>query len=514
MSPVVDRRNLQDPQQILEALESFLQAAKSPVLVEDGRPALVIVRDRLRIEATPSGVILESWGPEGAIIRRLTAVSSVSRTRIELKAKRFAQGDIRLSIVDSAAASVAGSTDGHSSETFLRRLIAREFPQARVSRLTGHTDLQHSLSGRHVRCRMDEKQLSWAVVAAPPLSSADTCDCAITTGLLWLNGLRQMDSRRPTVGLRIFLPLGRQERTCRILHGLNVQLAVYELYVYDRRGNVQKIDPANAGNSDTLFRARYRPSAFGPPLLAWLAELERRPWVETVAQGNGSLSLRIRGLEFAAARAREMVFGLQTETVVTEENFGDVLKLVDQLASFRNPNAADRDHPLYRADPERWLESQIRRDLQNLDPSLGGAPIFCQSEAVAGLDRGIIDLITADRSGRLTILEVKATANLQLPIQALNYWVAVDDLIRTSPNLMASYFPNQHVSRVSPRLILIAPALEFHPATELITGYFGAHVPLERIGLNAGWRTAVKKRYHQHGRGRPDCYRADAATLL
>ena len=512
MSPAADRRTLQDPQLILEALESFLQAATSPALTEDGRPALAIVRDRLRIEATPSGVILESWGPQGAVIRRVVAVASVSRTRIELRAKRFAQSDIRLSIVDTAAASVAGSADGHSAETFLQRLLAREFPLARVGKLSGHTDLQHSLSGRHVRCRMVAGQLSWAVVAAPPLSSADACDRAITTGLLWLDRLRRTDSRRPTVGLRIFLPLGRHERTCRILHGLNPQLAVYEVYVYDPRGNVQKIDVANVGNLDALFRARYRPAAFGPPLADWLAELEQRPWVETVAQANGALSFRIFGLEFAAARGREMVYGLQTETVVTQQNFGDVLKLVDQLASFRNPNAADQDHPLYRADPERWLESRIRRDLQNLDPSLGEAPVFSQPEATAGSDRGIIDLITADRSGRLAILEVKATANLQLPIQALNYWVAVDALIKRSPDSIASYFPHQQISRRSPRLLLIAPALEFHSTTERITAYFGAQVPLERIGLNAAWRTTLKKRYHQHDRGRPDCFDADTAS--
>ena len=513
MSPALDRRTLQDPQQILEALESFLQAAKSPVLVEDGRPALGIVRDRLRIEATSTGVILESWGPEGAVIRRVTAVASVSRTKIELKARRFAQADIRLSIIDSAAAPTAGSADGHSSETFLQRLIAREFPLARVSRLSGYTDLQHSLSGRHVRCRMDEKQLSWAVVAAPPQSSADACDCAVTTGLLWLESMRQFDSRRPVAGLRIFLPLGRQERTCRILRGLNLQLAVYELYTYDTRSNVQKIDLANAGNAHTLFRARYRPAAFGPPLLDWLADLERRPWVETVAQANGSLSLRVLGLEFAAARAGEMVYGLQAETVVTQTNFSDVLRLADQLASFRNSKAADRDHPLFRADPERWLESRIRRDLRNLDSSLGGAPVFSQSATATGLDRGIIDLITADQSGRLTVLEVKATANLQLPIQALDYWLAVDAIIKTSFDLIASYFPDRQLSQASPRLILIAPALEFHPTTELITRYFDPQVPLERIGLNTAWRTAAKKRYHQRDRGRPDCFSADTAAV-
>jgi hypothetical protein len=513
MSPARDRRTLQDPQQILEALESFLQAAKNPVLVEDGRPALRIVRERLRIEASPAGVLLESWGPEGAVVRRLTAVSSISRTKIELKAKRFAQGDIRLSIVDSAATSAAGSGDGHSSEAFLQRLIAREFPLARVSKLSGHPDLQHSFSGRHVRCCMDEKQLSWAVVAAPPQSSADACDCAITTGLLWLDSLRRLDSRRPVVGLRIILPLGRHERTGRILHGLNLQLAVYELYVYDPRGNVQKFDPANAGKANTLFRAHYRPASFGPPVSDWLAELGRRPLVEAVAQANGSLSLRVLGLEFAAARAGEMVYGLQTQTVVGQDHFDDVLRLADQLASFRNPNAADRDHPLYRAAPERWLESQIRRDLQDLDPSLGGAPVFSQSAAGAGLDRGIIDLVTSDQSGRLVILEVKVTANVQLPIQALDYWLAINAFIKSSPISIARYFPAFQLSQAAPRLILIAPALNFHPKTELITSYFDVRVPLERIGLNSAWRAGIKKRFHQRDRRRPDRFSADSAAM-
>jgi hypothetical protein len=168
MPPATKRRNLQDPQQILEALESFLTAARSPALIESGRPAITVDHDRIRLDVSVRGVVLEIWGPEGTAVRRVTSIISHSRTKLELQAAQLAGADIRLTLVDLAARSTVGSTVGHSSETFLQRLLSREFPGSRVSRMSDSSDLQNSLSGRHVRCLMQEKKVAWAVAATGP----------------------------------------------------------------------------------------------------------------------------------------------------------------------------------------------------------------------------------------------------------------------------------------------------------------------------------------------------------
>jgi hypothetical protein len=40
-------------------------------------------------------------------------------------------------------------------------------------------------------------------------------------------------------------------------------------------------------------------------------------------------------------------------------------------------------------------------------------------------DRGLLDLLTLDRNGRLTVIELKADEDLHLPLQALDYWIRV-----------------------------------------------------------------------------------------
>ena len=167
MPPATKRRNLQDPQQILEALESFLTAARSPALIESGRPAITVDRDRIRLDVSVRGVVLEIWGPEGTAVRRVTSITSHSRSKLELQAARFAGADIRLALVDSAARSTVGSTVGHSSEAFLQRLLSREFPGSRVSRMSGSSDLQNSLSGRHVPVWVRLQHLAFEWERAP-----------------------------------------------------------------------------------------------------------------------------------------------------------------------------------------------------------------------------------------------------------------------------------------------------------------------------------------------------------
>ena len=77
-----------------------------------------------------------------------------------------------------------------------------------------------------------------------------------------------------------------------------------------------------------------------------------------------------------------------------------------------------------------WRPSAgLRRDcaaaLQELMPELRGDLLYTQVPALSSGDRGMLDLLTLDRSGRLVVLELKAGEDLHLPLQALDYWIRV-----------------------------------------------------------------------------------------
>jgi hypothetical protein len=81
------------------------------------------------------------------------------------------------------------------------------------------------------------------------------------------------------------------------------------------------------------------------------------------------------------------------------------------LEVYRHPLASDTRHSLYRAHPERWLESIAREDITRIDAMLDQRFVYAQVLANAGGEHGVLDLLTVTRSGRLAIIELKASAH-------------------------------------------------------------------------------------------------------
>ncbi|MGI4826720.1 MAG: hypothetical protein ACRYFU_00785 [Janthinobacterium lividum] len=225
--------------------------------------------------------------------------------------------------------------------------------------------------------------------------------------------------------------------------------------------------------------------------------------------------------------------------------------------------AAQQD-PLFRAAPERWLESVLRENLAPLTRSLapvpnastvtggdrfaneddpdtrgnrleakgidrGGWPamrsrderviprfdprfVYTQVPAIAGAsDRGMLDLlgVTADR--RLAVIELKASDDLQLALQGLDYWIrvrhhhaqAVDPQsgLPTQQNDLQrhGYFREVELSPQPPRLYLVAPALHIHPATETILRYLSPSVEWTLLALDERWRQEVRVVWRKSG---------------
>ena len=54
------------------------------------------------------------------------------------------------------------------------------------------------------------------------------------------------------------------------------------------------------------------------------------------------------------------------------------------------------------------------------------------------------------------------------------------------------YFPGRELSAESPRLVLVAPALHVHPATDTILRYLIPEIEWTLVGIQEQWREAVR----------------------
>jgi hypothetical protein len=244
------------------------------------------------------------------------------------------------------------------------------------------------------------------------------------------------------------------------------------------------------GNLDTHLEPCQR--RLPSPLDDRLESIRELPGVEVVDRADGELSLRVRGLEFAKTADGELLFGLEKKRKARPSNWPEIHRLAVELSRFRCADAADRLNPLYLRNREAWLESQVRSAIEELDAPLLAAPIYDQVPAFAAADRGVLDLLAVERSRRLVVIELKATEDIHLPLQALDYWMRVKWHLDRREFTAHGYFPGIELFTEPPRLLLVSPALDFHPSNEAILRYFAPHIEVERIGVGLEWRKELK----------------------
>jgi hypothetical protein len=151
-------------------------------------------------------------------------------------------------------------------------------------------------------------------------------------------------------------------------------------------------------------------------------------------------------------------------------------------------------HPLARAHEEAWLESNLISQLRDVlpvrqdhvypqVPSFGGA---------SGDERKIIDLLTVTDSGRLVVIEIKAASDPELPLQALDYWLAVERHRKAGDFEANGYFAGMTIRDEPALLVLVAPLLLFHRTMDRLLKMLPATLPLLQIGVNQTWKRRIK----------------------
>lgn len=485
---------------IRSTIETFLSTAKQPALLEAGEELLPLSSDNFSLDLRGSRLTLQAWDRTRNLSRRITDLRECTAARLELVVERFARREGRLFLLDLARR--AGAELGRRSGRLVfrerfRLFLRRQFPDWHLAELSAAANLEFSLSPAFPRAYLRHGQHAWAAIACP--ADGDPTG-VLTFGLIWLAYLRSRERRVAVEGLAIYVPSGRERLTALRLLCLDPASAQFELFAYSEQDAVTRVDPHDHGNLDTRLELCRRP----PPNQydAW-HHIAALPGVESIRKHDGHTSLRVRGIEFAELSGGSLRFGLTERRPAREHHTGEIERLVEELDRARSPRAADRDHALYRQYPEAWLESQARAQIETLDASLLGDPIYDQVPAFTGGDRGIMDLLAVDRAGRLTVVELKASADVHLPLQALDYWIRVKWHLDRREFRANGYFPGMVLAPEPPRLLLVSPALEFHPTSETLLSFFSPAIDVERIGVGVEWRRGLEVMFRLRGAQRP-----------
>lgn len=485
-------------EEIQAAVERFLKASQKPALLEPGEEMMPLTGGNFAMEARNSRLTLQAWDDRRNLVRRVVDIRESTPGRLELVAERFAGKRGALFLLDLARPASPEWERRGTRQVFreqFRQFLSREFPAWKIDEISTEADLEHTLSPAYPRALLRRGASGLAVIAA-----ADSSHSAgvLTFGLIWLDYLRQRERRITIEGLVLFLPAD-QERTTSLRVGfLDHRLARFEVFAYSGQDHTARIDLRDAGNLDSKLEVCRRPSGIHREALSRLLAI---PGVEQVETSDGEISLRVRGMEFARTAGETILFGLAERATVRGNSISECEQLARHLASMRRAEAKGGD--LYLRYPEAWLESQVRAGIETIDSSLLPVPIYGQVPAFAAGDRGIIDLLAVDRTGRLAVIELKASADLHLPLQALDYWMRVNLHLARETFSECGYFPGIALRKDPPRLLLVAPALEFHPSTESILGYFSPAIEVERIGLGIHWRRGLDVMFRLQGATRP-----------
>jgi hypothetical protein len=482
------------------AIEAFLEGARQPALLEPGEELLPLGDGNFAIELRGERLTLQAWDRTRNLTRRVTAVGSASAGRLEMTVERFARREGRMYLLDLARR--AGADMGRRSGRLVfrerfRLFLRRQFPEWTLAELSAEPNLEHSLSPAFPRAFLRHGQHGWAAIACPEDGDAAG---VVSFGLIWLAYLRRRERRVTVEGLALYVPHGRESAAALRLLCLDPTAARFELFRYSNEDYVAPVDPRDHGNLDTRLEPYRRPEPGTGVRWRGLAGL---PGVEQIVKSGGRVSLRVRGLEFAELEGEDLSFGLGQRHSAGEHELEQIKRVAAELARARSPEAADRDHPLFRQHPEAWLESQARAHMRILDATLRPEPIYGQVPAFAGGERGILDLLAVDHAGRLAVVELKAAADLHLPLQALDYWIRVKWHLDRREFGPAGYFPGIELEASPPRLLLVAPSLEFHPSTETILEFFSPTIEVERVGIGVEWRKGLEVMFRLAGSERP-----------
>jgi hypothetical protein len=339
-------------------------------------------------------------------------------------------------------------------------LIADNYPGTKLGRVALNAE-----NGRLAQIQFENADRR-PIAAIADITGTLTAEAVFTAAILWLEklGLRK---NKPVNDVWIVCEK-RQAKNAQKLHALLIdrwksKISVFEI---DRKQGPIRLLELPKRKISGLWREK-----------AAKLVLPERPQPGNIAQrlihlSPGSVdvifsrqgeTLRFMGLPFARVRTvagkERAWFGTgRDRRILADDAWDDLLDLVNELETNRSAGAPNKRHEYYRAAPEAWLESILRRNVKLLDANLILSPLYNQFRS----SNDKIDLLALRRDGRLVIIELKTQPDREMIFQAADYWRKIELQRRRGVLAAADLFDGREIIDKPALVYLAAPAWSFH----------------------------------------------------
>ncbi|HEV2763136.1 MAG TPA: hypothetical protein VGV38_09085, partial [Pyrinomonadaceae bacterium] len=478
------------------------------------------------LRAAHGALLLTLATDEGLRVWRVSAWDA-SGGRLCLEASRRAGGErARLEFTPRASASAERAELSAARLAACERLAAlvcAHLPDARVEDVRVSRGARRGEPGRDARVLLGRVRVRVALTGPLVALAPQEADDLIASSLAWLARLADNTKDTRPLRLRLVVPPALTDATAERLALLRDSLRrSIDLDELDEAR--QTLAPVPLPELDELLS---RPPRFRAPHDAPLSPstediIALAPEAIDAVRSRRGETLRFRGLPFARVRTwlgREHVwfgvdvartqrrpdesvtreagrgqrpapFGSPRRQLLDEHSREQFFKLLSELDEYRRADTPNTRHAFYRAAPEAWLESLLRRDITRLDPYLRLAPLHAQFRT-SGAGRPV-DLLALRRDGRLVVVELKTAPAAALPLQAADYWRRVEAQRLCGALRRARLFGDAEIQNEPPLVYLAAPLLSFHRHLAQLARALTPRLELYRFDLNEDWRSGVR----------------------
>jgi hypothetical protein len=450
-------------------------------------------RDEIEVVVMRDRLLLSCWTEKGTRLWRVVAWDwNGQLLELELSAR------MRIQLIPRTSAKAITATIRAARQIRCERLAqlaAAECVGSAVERLSLSRGAKPGQPGRYAQVLLKTRRARIAVTGPVVSSAPAAVDAFLSSSLLWFRRT-SVEQLWLIVSPELLKPL--VYRVALLRPGLK---EIIKLFTVDE--DLTSLTETTSPEKEDLWRkklARFPPVAAATASELSLAIVAEAPEAIDIVHSRHGETLRYFGLPFARVRSllgREKIwFGINRahRRLLDESTTNDWRNLLNDLRCHRSASALDHRHAFYRAAPEAWLESLLRRDITKLDPGLIIAPLHAQFRTARGAKLGIrpIDLLALRQDGRLVVIELKVSEDREHVLQGADYWRRVEAHRRRGHIARAKLFGARTIRDEAPLVYLVAPTLRVHPAFNTLAQCIASDIEIYRFDINEDWRAGVR----------------------